>query len=95
MGQSSIQHRLIYYRLRMLVFLDSSFANNDDSSTRLVFIVLITYQTIHAHCLHLAIYKSAIPVASKSDNGGTVLRYFFLTRSIFHVYIVREKPSSS
>lgn len=48
------QHRLDKSSTRMLVFCDSSFANNSDSSTQLGFVILLTDKTRRVNWLHYA-----------------------------------------
>lgn len=50
-----------------MLFADSSFANNVDSSAQLGFIIMLTYHTDRTNCLYLAIYKSKIIVRSVLD----------------------------
>lgn len=52
------QHSLDLETTRMVVFCDSSFANNADSSTQLGYVILLTDRTKRANWLHYASYKS-------------------------------------
>lgn len=53
-----MHHQLDLERLRMVVFTDSSFANNRDSTTQLGFMILLTDGTGRANLLHFSSYKS-------------------------------------
>lgn len=53
-----IQHNLDLSTMRMVIFCDSSFANNFDSSTQLGFVILLTDRTRRVNWLHYSSYKS-------------------------------------
>lgn len=59
-----MQHDLDRESVRMMAFSASSFANNEDLSTQLCQIMLLTYITNHVKVLGYAIYK--IPVIVRS-----------------------------
>lgn len=53
-----VHHRLDVEDIRMVMFCDSSFLNNYDSSTQLGYVIILTDRTKRANWCHYASYKS-------------------------------------